>query len=152
MSQNNTSAPWFNYRAVQWAMSLPARSALHKLVLVSLASFANTNGRCFPSQRTIAERTMICVRKVRSVLADLEADGVISREPKRGRGRQRIGVDLIVCNFSQAAPHAACQAAPHAAEYNDSLKTEGFRKKTLGTEGIRDPRGQNATFGPRRLH
>lgn len=51
-----------------------------KLVFIYLKKFTNpSTNQCFPSIRTLADLTGISVNKVKSILKDLEAKGVISK-------------------------------------------------------------------------
>lgn len=65
-----------------------------KVVMMTLVSYAglDEDGRwsCFPSQERIAYESELSVRQVRRILADLEAQQYIGREPRQrpdGRGR-----------------------------------------------------------------
>ena len=57
-----------------------------KLILLSLADNASDGGRCWPSQRLIALKSSISVRRCRDHLHALEADGWLSLLSE-GRGR-----------------------------------------------------------------
>jgi hypothetical protein len=86
-------------QAIRWALTQEPRSAHHKWVLTLLADWANKNGGCFPRQSTIATRAMLSLRSVNSILADLEADGYLSRQQTRRRDGKR-GTDRIWLQLS----------------------------------------------------
>lgn len=56
-----------------------------KLVLISLADQANDDGLCWPSVKTIEQRTCLCERAVRKSLADLAAAGFLVMNKREGR-------------------------------------------------------------------
>lgn len=58
-----------------FGLPLPAQ---RKLVLLALADNANDEGRCWPSQPTIARKASLSVRALRDHLHALEADGWIA--------------------------------------------------------------------------
>lgn len=71
-----------SYHLAAWAMDVdvPPRE---KLMLILIASHANDEGECFPSQTTLAYRSGLSRRTVLRSLADLEERGVITRRQRR---------------------------------------------------------------------
>lgn len=71
-----------SYHLAAWAMDVdvPPRE---KLLLILIASYANDDGECFPSQTTLAYRSGLSRRTVLRSLAELEERGVITRRPNR---------------------------------------------------------------------
>lgn len=68
-----------DYFGLAWKISFP-RKPLKKLVLLALADHHNDEiGFSWPSYKTIATRTGISRRTVISLIAELEADGFVSR-------------------------------------------------------------------------
>ena len=71
-----------SYHLAAWAMDVdvPPRE---KLLLILIASHANDDGECFPSQTTLAYRSGLSRRTVLRSLAELEERGVINRRQRR---------------------------------------------------------------------
>ena len=71
-----------SYHLAAWAMDVdvPPRE---KLMLILIASHANDEGECFPSQTTLAYRSGLSRRTVLRSLAELEERGVITRRKRR---------------------------------------------------------------------
>ncbi len=71
-----------SYHLAAWAMDVdvPPRE---KLMLILIASHANDDGECFPSQTTLAYRSGLSRRTVLRSLAELEERGVITRRQRR---------------------------------------------------------------------
>lgn len=90
-------------QAVSWALKFKAGSTAAKLVLISLANYADVNGLCWPSQSTIAGEVEMAPRTVRRVMADLEARGIIKREERRRPDGSRSSDAVTLLGFTQAA-------------------------------------------------
>ncbi len=75
------------FRALHWAQSSDAGGASGKVILLTLAAYADENGTCFPSQERIAHETQLSVRAVQIWLKKLEAANLISRI----RGKKKDG-------------------------------------------------------------
>jgi DNA-binding transcriptional ArsR family regulator len=71
-----------SYHLAAWAMDVdvPPRE---KLMLILIASHANDEGECFPSQTTLAYRSGLSRRTVLRSLAELEERGIITRRQRR---------------------------------------------------------------------
>ncbi|WP_053080569.1 helix-turn-helix domain-containing protein [Methylobacterium variabile] len=80
--------------AAKWAKRQRVRTTC-RVVLNALADYADKEGRCWPSQATLAAETGLAVRTIRLVLAELNAAGVIART-HRGNGMGGRATDLIV--------------------------------------------------------
>ena len=65
--------------AVNWAFQLDVPNQTHKLVLLSLANFADDEDEAWPHVETLAKMASVSVRSVFRALAALEATGLISR-------------------------------------------------------------------------
>lgn len=99
-----------------WASSQHTGSASRKAVLLALANRANHDtGLCCPSVERISEETEIGERTVRQALADLHADGFITRTRTRREdgsfSNYRYGFPL-----ADPAPPPATVAADPAAD------------------------------------
>lgn len=84
--------------AEQWAYQQTTGNAGTKFVLVSLASFADESGFCYPSQETLAAMTEQGVSTVRRQLADLEKTHKLIKRTHRyikNQGRTSDGFNLL---------------------------------------------------------
>lgn len=70
-------------QAITWALQQRVRSATHKAVLLVLANRMDPTGFGWPSQKLVAKESQCCERTVRTVLKDLEEDGVLVRSDRR---------------------------------------------------------------------
>lgn len=74
-----------------WFTALEFREMGHKAtavpVLCLLASYADRNGVCFPSQQRLADELGFTRRAVSGAIGELERLGYLTRET---RGRQRV--------------------------------------------------------------
>lgn len=66
--------------AITWAFKVDAEDSSAKLVLISIADYADEDWRCWPSQKKIAQRCNMSIRAVRSALGRLETMGFLRRE------------------------------------------------------------------------
>ena len=77
-----------------WAWERKCGSPSGKLILMSLADFANQDGECFPSVALLAKLTEQSASTVRRRLQELESEGLIERrEQYRDNGSRTV--DLI---------------------------------------------------------
>lgn len=74
-----------SWQATAWAMRQTAGAARRKLLLLALATYADPNGVCWPSQETLARDTEQSVDSVQRQLDVLEELKLLSRSrmPKR---------------------------------------------------------------------
>lgn len=89
-----------SFHLAAWAMDVdvPPRE---KLVLILLASHADEHGACFPSQAHLAHRSGHSKRTILRALADLEEQGIITRQERRRADGSRSS-DLIRLNLRGA--------------------------------------------------
>lgn len=89
--------------AIAWALSVKTGSPTTKLVLIKLADNANDEGKCWPSNRHIAEHTELSERAVREHIKTLVLAGLVAIEERYTEGvripnvyylqlRQSVGV------------------------------------------------------------
>lgn len=64
------------------AQKLGPQKQAHKLLLLTLAVYANADGYCFPSQRTLAEECDLCRQTVNGHLKWLEEHGYLVSRPR----------------------------------------------------------------------
>jgi len=69
--------------ALAWALKQTAGDSVGKLLLVTLANYADDNGRAWPSQAKLAVQCEISVDTVQRRLARLERRGLLKRERRR---------------------------------------------------------------------
>ena len=75
--------------ALNWAWSVPDVSPAQKLVLLALANYADERGKCWPSIRTVSNRTCLGRRTVTRALETLGRAGLIkSGQRSRDDGSQ----------------------------------------------------------------
>ncbi len=96
--------------ATRWAKRLRVRTTC-RVVLNALADYADKEGRCWPSQTTLAAETGLAIRTIRLVLAELTAAGVITRT-HRGNGMGGRATDLIVLRLERDFDLVAVPADP----------------------------------------
>ena len=70
--------------AIDWAFTQEIDPPTCKFVLVTLAKYADEQGRCWPSQATLAKNVRCSVITVRRYLARLEKVGLIQRQGRGG--------------------------------------------------------------------
>jgi hypothetical protein len=85
-----------SFEALNLVSSRTTGSSSRKVVLLVLASYADEQWSCYPSQETIAARSELSPRTVRSVLSDLEAEGIVHRTPRRTEGGYRTSDRLYL--------------------------------------------------------
>jgi hypothetical protein len=74
-------------------------SSTQKLVLLSLADWANDEGLCWPSIDRLAIKTSMAGRSVQRIIRDLESMGFVKRDEVLGKGnRYWISIPLTQCH------------------------------------------------------
>lgn len=138
-----------SFKALSWAWEADVDTPGRKLVLVGLAQFANDKQECWPSQKTLAERTLQSERTVREHLAWLEATGFITRIPRKA-DEHRFDSDLIRLHIERTAPLLEEKPAEPAAIFAAG--------KTAGASGEKPQEpaaifaGTQRQFSPPNLH
>lgn len=92
-------------QAITWALNVEVKSAAHKAVLIVIANYADADGFCWPSQKTVAKQAACSERTVRNVLSDLEDAGIIARTERR-RPDRTFTTDGISLQMKPAAKSA----------------------------------------------
>lgn len=85
-------------QAMSWAFSVRGISPSEKLVLLSLANYANAEARCWPKQETIALETELSSRTVWAALKRLSDVGIIVREARKRSDGTRMS-DVFTLNM-----------------------------------------------------
>lgn len=74
-------------------------SSTQKLVLLSLADWANDDGLCWPSINRLAIKTSMAGRSVQRIIRDLESMGFIKRDEVLGKGNKYwVLIPLTECH------------------------------------------------------
>ncbi len=87
-------------QAMSWAFAVRGISPSEKLVLLSLANYANKDAQCWPKQDTIAEETELSSRTVWNALKQLTEAGIIVRESRKRSDGTRTS-DMFTLNMGQ---------------------------------------------------
>lgn len=70
-------------QAIAWALSVKTKSPSAKLVLVTIANYADEKGLCWPSQALIARQSEQSIDSVQRRLQELMAAGLLIRKIRR---------------------------------------------------------------------
>lgn len=110
-------------QAVAWAISQRVGSPTGKVLLMCLANYANENGECWPSQKTISQEAELGERATRDWLKRLEENGFIERR-RRNRSDGSRTSDFIVLNLSkQSKSDEEIQPAKSAGRQNQAASS-----------------------------
>lgn len=92
-------------------LTAPSSSAL--LLLYVLAEYADADGRCYPSQTTLAKRAQLSERAVRANLSLLRKARLIDQAQRRRKDGSRTSDQFTLTFYTpeQAAESAACEVA-----------------------------------------
>lgn len=82
--------------AITWAKKQKTGHSTRKAVLVAIADYADEMGRCWPSQKRIAEDTEFGERTVRRALSELEEMGFIKRDNRHSPDKMTYMSDIII--------------------------------------------------------
>lgn len=72
-------------QAISWALSVETGNPSAKLVLITIANYADEYGVCWPSQDLIACQTEQSVDSVQRRIRELEKGGFLTHKPRRRR-------------------------------------------------------------------
>jgi len=90
-------------QAISLALALRGVSPSEKLLLLTLANYADERMKCWPSQRRLAEDTCLTDRTVRALLAALEGRGIITRVSRDRQDGSRA-TDIITRHLEGGVP------------------------------------------------
>lgn len=96
------------------------------LVLLALADFANDDGECWPSLKTVGERARMTERGVRKILRRLEDTGWLKTVTGGGRG----GANRYVVCTRNPEPETRNAVPPEPETRNRSAKTRNGSAET----------------------
>lgn len=93
-----------SFQAINWAITQKVGNATGKLILLMLANYADAEGRCFPSQQTLARDCECTRRSVLTWLKKFEDMELLTRKRRHTAGGYRRS-DLLCLNLSAASSH-----------------------------------------------
>jgi hypothetical protein len=89
-----------SWEALTWAHARKTGSSTDKLILLTLANYADNAGVCWPSHRFISERAECSVATVERSLKRLEAGGFITIRPRfvaeEGQGKRQTSNEYLL--------------------------------------------------------
>lgn len=97
-------------QAVSWALSQDIDAPAVKLLLVSIANYADDNGECWPSQKSLASDTSMSARSVQRHMKTLEDLGYIETEARRTENGARTSNAIRL--VTTAPPPTNCRTPP----------------------------------------
>ena len=98
--------------ALNWAWSVPDVSPAQKLVLLALANYADERGKCWPSIRTVSERTCLARRTVSRSLETLGKAGLVKSVTRsRDDGSQSSNVYHLPIKKGRQPDTGGCHSA-----------------------------------------
>jgi hypothetical protein len=106
-------------------------SSTQKLVLLSLADWANDEGLCWPSIDRLAKKTSMAGRSVQRIIRDLESMGFIRRDEVLGKGnRYWVSIPLTECHpcHSVTPPLTESHPTPDTVSPNTSITHQSNTK------------------------
>ena len=101
--------------ALNWAFNLDLPNSGQKIVLLVLANYADDEGKAFPSQKTLSEKTCLSERAIRDNLTRLEEVEIISRVP-RCRSNGSYTTDLFKLNVGAKAKKETLETTSNEGE------------------------------------
>lgn len=110
-----------SHSVFSWAKRQQVGSSTAKAVLLAIATYADEEGHCWPSQLQLASDTELSERAIRTALVLLEKKGVLSRQ-RRCRGDGARAADLIVLCLSHELP--AADAGRDASTYRHEMPVD----------------------------
>lgn len=116
-------------QAISWALSVKTGSPSAKLVLITIANYADERGVCWPSQHLIARQTEQSIDSVQRRLKELEAEGFLTHKSRR------------------RSSHIYCLLMPQIKKPQDavsSIEHNGNKIKTPQIE-VKEPQNQVKT-------
>jgi len=90
-----------SFQAMAWAVKQKVGNATGKAILLMLANYADDEGRCFPSQETLATECECSKRSVLDWLQKFEDMGILRRDRRHWSGGYRRS-DILTLNLSAA--------------------------------------------------
>ena len=122
-------------QAIGWALSVKTNSPSSKLVLVTIANYADENGFCWPSQGLIARQSEQSIDSVQRRLKELVKAGLLECKIRR---RQSSLYQLLMPEITKKPQSAASTSSMPEQNTHKPLKPQNpFLKPQLcGTEPL----------------
>jgi hypothetical protein len=144
-------------QAVGWAFEQRGITPAQKLVLISLADFANGQNECFPSQRKIADRCCLSRQGVNAAISALQKAGIISKKKQeRDDGSTtscvyslNIGVNSVDRVVS-AVETPACQPDGQGMSSGKTPILEPSSEPSIGT--VKEENARENALAPSHAH
>lgn len=113
-----------SFQAMAWAVDQKTGSTIGKAVLMMLANYADSEGRCFPSYDRIAEDCECSRRSVITWIDNLEESGLLKKEVRRRKdGTQTSNYITLVTGCSSFTLSAHQSAARSRQSAGDSKQS-----------------------------
>src|ERR1035437_1764218 len=114
-----------SWQATAWAVKQTAGSPSAKLLVLTLANYADADGCCWPSQEVLAADTEQSVDTVQRQLKKLIAAGLTRKVPRaQGAGRwdsRTYFLNMPVAEMSKPQSAARSDDAPNRSERDESV-------------------------------
>ncbi len=107
-------------QAMSWAFAVRGISPSEKLVLLSLANYANKDAQCWPKQDTIAEETELSSRTVWNALKQLTEAGIIVRESRKRSDGTRTS-DMFTLKMGQDQVAISAESSRNSCDNQSQL-------------------------------
>jgi pyocin large subunit-like protein len=117
-----------SWQATAWAVKQQTGAAGCKLLLLTLANYADADGCCWPAQEVLAADTEQSVDTVQRQLRKLEKAGLIRAIPRpMGPGRwpsRTYFLSMPVAEISKPQSAAQSDDAPNRSERNETVTSD----------------------------
>lgn len=131
-----------SFQAMAWAVKQKVGNATGKAILLMLANYADEEGKCFPSQETLAAECECSKRSILDWLQKFEDMGLLKRDRRHGAGGYRrsdiltlsLGAEFSPENNSRENP-----SKPKCSTFTAEPITEPIRSSSLRSDDKREP-------------
>lgn len=134
-----------SFQAMAWAVKQKVGNATGKAILLMLANYADENGRCFPSQETLAAECECSKRSILDWLQKFEDMGILSRERRHGEGGYRRA-DILTLSlgaaFSPENNSRENPSKPKCSTFTAEPITEPINNNITQAQAKRTPRSE----------
>ncbi len=114
-------------KCINWAWDIPLHPTL-KLVLMSLADYADDSQQCFPSKKHVATRCCISVKTAKRALKSLEERELIRIEPQYRKNGSNSS-NLYTLNFGNQEEDKFTPSAPEPSKASPKCKSSLTKNK-----------------------
>jgi hypothetical protein len=129
-----------SWQATAWAERQKTGSPARKVLLLVLGNYADEDGYCWPSQKTLSKGTEQSVDTVRRNANRLQADGFIAIEqrPRRGGRWPKLAYKLLMQTGPQTAARSEAVSEVPAGGHPSSpgRTSNGHRDAQLAATNI----------------